>query len=209
MFKKKRGMSGEVEKYKARLVARGFMQEEGVDYTETYSPTVRFESIRMMLAAAALEGMQMEQMDVTTAFLYATLEEEVYLEITQGMFEEDMTGKVLQLFKALYGLKQSPRMWNLHVDKALSEFGLQRLTTDFYIYAIHQGRDRILLGLFVDDVFIIGHVISLIGGVKDLLHSRFKMKDLGAATFLLSMEIRRLPCKGHSLVQGWSGESSH
>ena len=201
VFKKKRGLSGEVEKYKARLVARGFMQEEGVDYTETYSPTVRFESIRMMLAAAASEGMQMEQMDVTTAFLYATLEEEVYLEIPEGMFAEDMTRKVLRLFKALYGLKQSPRMWNLHVDKALSEFGLQRLTADFCVYAIHQGRDRILLGLFVDDMFIIGHVISLIGGVKDLLHSRFKMKDLGAATFLLGMEIRRLPGGDVQLLQ--------
>ena len=84
-------------------------------------------------------------------------------------------------------------MWNLHVDKALSEFGLQRLTADFCVYAIHQGRDRILLGLFVDDMFIIGHVISLIGGVKDEFHSRFKMKDLGAATFLIGMEIRRLP----------------
>ena len=98
----------------------------------------------------------------------------------------------LRLLKALYGLKQSPRMWNLHVDKALSEFGLRRLTADFCVYAIHQGRDRILLGLFVDDMFIIGHVISLIGGVKYLLHNRFKMKDLGAATFLLGMEIRRL-----------------
>ena len=115
------------------------MQAEGIDYTETYSPTVRFESIRLMLAAAASEGMHMEQLDVTRAFLYANLEEEVYLEIPEGMFAEEMPGKVLRLFKALYGLKQSPRMWNLHVDKALSEFGLKRLTSDFCVYAIHQG----------------------------------------------------------------------
>ena len=79
-----------MEKYKARIVAQGFLQQEGVDYTEIYSPTVRFESIRMMIAATASEGMQLEQMDVTTAFLYADLEEEVYLEIPEGMFEEDM-----------------------------------------------------------------------------------------------------------------------
>ena len=120
VFKRKRGLSGEVEKHKARLVARGFTQEEGIDYSETYSPTVRFESITLMLAAAASEGMHMEQLDVTTA---ATLEEEVYLEIPEGMFGEDMPGKVLRLFKALYGLKQSPRMWNLHIDKALFELG--------------------------------------------------------------------------------------
>ena len=105
VFKRKRGLSGEVEKYKARLVARGFMQAEGIDYTETYSPTVRFESIRLMLAAAASEGMHMEQLDVTTTFLYANLEEEVYLEIPEGMFAEEMPRKVLRLFKALYGLK--------------------------------------------------------------------------------------------------------
>ena len=202
VFKKKRGLSGEVEKYKARLVARGFMQSEGIDYTETFSPTVRNESIRMMLAAAASEGMHMEQMDVTTAFLYATLEEEVYLEIPEGMFDEDMSGKVLRLFKALYGLKQSPRMWNLHVDKALSEFGLKRLRADFCVYAIYEGGKRILLGLFVDDMFIIGHLISLIGGVKDFLRSRFKMKDLGAASFLLGMEIRRLPGGGRTAATG-------
>ena len=79
-----------MEKYKARLVARGFMQEEGVDYTETYSPTVRFESIRMMIAAAASGELHMEQLDVTTTFLYANLEEEVYMEIPEGMFAEKL-----------------------------------------------------------------------------------------------------------------------
>ena len=70
-----------MEKFKARLVARGFMQAEGIDYSETYSPTFRFESIRLMLAAAASEGMHMEQLDVTTAIMHANLEQEVYLEI--------------------------------------------------------------------------------------------------------------------------------
>ena len=105
VFKRKRGLSGKVETYKARQVARGFMQAEGIDYYETYSPTVRFESIRLTLAAAASEGMYMEQLDVTTDFLYATLEEEVYLEIPEGMFGEEIPGEVLRLFKALYGLK--------------------------------------------------------------------------------------------------------
>ena len=201
VFKKKRGITGDVEKYKARIVARGFMQEEGVDYGETYSPTVRFESIRLMMAAAASDGLHMEQLDVTTAFLYADLEEEVYLEIPQGMFEEEMPGMVLRLLKALYGLKQSPRMWNLHVDKALGEFGMHRLLADFCVYAIYDGASRVLLGLFVDDMFIIGKQIDLINTVKSFLSSRFKMKDLGAATFLLGMEIRRLPGGDIQLLQ--------
>ena len=96
------------------------MQEEGVDYTETHSPTVRFEGIRLMVATATSGELHMEQMDVTTAFIYAKLEEEVYLEIPEGMLETEMPGKVLRLLKALYGFKQSSRMWNLHIDKALS-----------------------------------------------------------------------------------------
>ena len=125
VFKKKRGFNWEVQKYKARIVARGFTQEEGVDYADTFSPTVRFESIRLMLAEAAAKDMQTAQMDVTTTFLYADLDEEVYMEIPEGMFgDADMSGKVLLLLKALYGLKQSSRMWNLHIDKVLGEFGL-------------------------------------------------------------------------------------
>ena len=103
-----------------------------------------------------------------------------------------MPRKVPRLFKALYVLKQSPRMWNLHVDKALSQFGSERLTSDFCVYAIHQGGRRILLGLFVDDMFVIGNVMELIDLVINFMHIRFRMKDLGAATFLLGMEIRRL-----------------
>ena len=141
-------------------------------------------------------------MDVTTAFLYADLGEEVYLEIPEGMFEgEDMTRKVLRLWRALYGLKQSPHMWNLHINEALSAFGLERLTADFCVYAIYEGTDRTLLGLFVDDMFLIGKSISKIGGVKIYLHSRFKMQDLGAATLLLGMEIRRLSGGDVKLLQ--------
>ena len=108
----------------------------------------------------------MEQLDVTTTFLYAALEEEVYLKIPEGIFAEPMLGKVLRLLKALYGLKQSLRMWNLHIDKALGEFGLHRLLADFCVYAIYDGASRVLLGLFVDDMFVIGKQISLINGVK-------------------------------------------
>ena len=151
VFKKKRGISGEVEKHKAKIVARGFMQEEGIDHTDTYPPIVRFESIKMMTAAATSEGLHIEQLDVTISFLYASLEEEVYLEILERMFAEPMPGKVLRLLKALYGHKQSPRMWNLHIDKALGEFGLHRLLADFFVYANYNGASRVLLGLFVDD----------------------------------------------------------
>ena len=84
-----------------------------------------------MTTTAESQNMLIEQMGVTTSFLYADLEEEVYLEILEGMFDEDMTGKVLRLRKALYGLKQALRMWNIHIDKSLAEFGLYHLTAEF------------------------------------------------------------------------------
>ena len=92
-------------------------------------------------------------------------------------------------------------MWNQHVDRALSEFGLTRLTADFCVYTIWQGNERVILGLFVDDMFLIGKLMDFIQLVKDFLHSRYKMKDLGAATFLLGMEIRRPPGGDVKLVQ--------
>ena len=132
------------------------MQQEGVDYTKTYSPTVCFESIRIMVAASASRELHMEHTNVTTAFLYAELEEEVYLVIPEGMFERELPGKVFRLLKVLYKIKQSPRMWSLRIDKALSEFGLHRLTPDFCIYYVFEGPDRVLLDLFVHDMFIFG-----------------------------------------------------
>ena len=104
---------GELDKLKARIVAKGFTQREGIDYEETFSPTVRFESVRLMVATAAADGLHTHQMDVTTAFLYASLDEIVYMELMEGMDGYGTPGKVARLWKAIYGLKQASRMWNL------------------------------------------------------------------------------------------------
>ena len=99
---------GEIEKYKARVVAKGFSQVEGVDYDQTLSPTVRFERIRQLVAMGISKGLHMHQMDVTTAFLYAPLKEEVYMEQPEGTVLEGNEGKLMRLLKCLYGLKQAP-----------------------------------------------------------------------------------------------------
>ena len=124
------------------------------------------------------------------------------MEIPEGIFQgKDMSGKVLRLWRAFYGLKESPRMWNIHVDKALGEYGLHRLIADFCVYAIHDGDDRVLLGLFADDMFIIGAIFIRIEGVKQFLHSRFRIKDLGKGAYLLGMETRRQREGGIILLQ--------
>ena len=117
---------GEIEKYKGRVVAKGYSQVEGVEYDQTFSPTVRFESIRQMVALGTAKGMHLHQMDVTTAFLYAPLEEEVYMEQPEGTVLPGNENKVMKLLKCLYGLKQSPRQWNIYIDTVLKQLSFVR-----------------------------------------------------------------------------------
>jgi len=191
VFRVKTNELGEVEKYKARVVAKGFSQVEGIDYDQTFSPTVRFESIRQMVALGTSRGMHMHQMDVTTAFLYAPLEEEVFMEQPEGTVEEGNEGKVMRLLKCLYGLKQSPRQWNICIDTALKQLGFARLKSDVGIYVKGKGEEAVYIALYVDDLFMLGIKLVKIEVVKRGLGKEFKMKDLGEAKFLLGIEIRR------------------
>ena len=182
---------GEVEKFKARVVAKGFSQVEGVDFDQTFSPTVRFEGIRQMVALGTSRGMKMHQMDVTTAFLYAPLEEEVYMEQPEGTIKVGDEGKVMRLLKCLYGLKQSPRQWNILIDTVLKKLGFKRLLSDVGMYVKGEGVDAVYIALYVDDLLIVGMKLINIESVKKGLCAEFKMKDLGEAKFLLGIEIRR------------------
>ena len=127
VFKVKHNADGSVEKHKARLVAQGFSQKHGVDYDETFSPVVRFESIRTVIALAVKKGLKMHQMDVKTAFLYGELEEEVYMRQPEGFVVEGQEHLVCKLNKSLYGLKQSPRCWNHVLDEHLQSMDLLKL----------------------------------------------------------------------------------
>ena len=182
---------GEVENFKARVVAKGFGQVEGVDYAQPFSPTVRFESIRQMVALGTSRGMEMHEMDVTTAFLYAPLEEEVYMEQPEGTVKEGDEGKVMRLLKCLYGLKQSPRQWNLYIDVVLKGLGFRRLKSDVGENMKGEEEEAVYIALYVDDLFLVGMKLINIQEVKKGMSKEFKMKDLGEARFLLGIEIRR------------------
>nr|GFB86050.1 reverse transcriptase [Tanacetum cinerariifolium] len=109
VYKAKKNAKGEVEKYKSRLVAKGYKQKHGIDYEEVFAPVARLETIRMIIAIAAQHKWKIHQMDVKSAFLNGFLEEEVYVEQPEGYFAKGQEDKVLRLKKALYGLKQAPR----------------------------------------------------------------------------------------------------
>ena len=119
VFKVKRDADGNMERCKARLVARGFTQKYGVDYDETFSPVIRFESFRALVALAVKHGLQLHQMDVNTAFLHGVLEEDVYMKQPEGFERSGEEHMVCKLKKSLYGLKQSPRCWNTALDQKL------------------------------------------------------------------------------------------
>ena len=191
--------AGNIDKYKARVVAKGYRQMEGVDYDETFAPTVRFESIRALIAMGVAEGWSFDQMDVSTAFLYADLEEETFVEIPEGV--TGVEGMVWRLLKCLYGLKQSPRMWNLTIDKVLEEIGFVRFKTDHGVYVFGEGDARVFIALYVDDLLMLWKKREALDSVKKRLQERFEMKDLGTATFLLGIELRRQGAGDLLLVQ--------
>ena len=129
MFKLKRDEAGTVVKHKARLVARGFVQQEGVDFDDAFAPVARMESVRLLLALAAQEGWRVHHMDVKSTFLNGDLREEVYVHQPPGFAIPGKDGKVLHLRKALYGLRQAPRAWNAKLDSTLKGMGLSKART--------------------------------------------------------------------------------
>jgi hypothetical protein len=182
-------------RYKARMVARGFSQEYGIDYFETYAPVSRFASIRMILALAAKFKLHLQQMDVQTTFLYGDLEEDIYMEPPEGLSVEP--GQVCKLRKSLYGLKQAPRVWYKVIDKFFISQGLQRSELDPAVYIDRKtprepGKLPLIVSLYVDDLLIAGHDIERINALKKALNEKFDMTDLGRAENLLGMEIKHL-----------------
>jgi hypothetical protein len=133
VFKIKHGVDGEVERYKARLVARGFTQTFGVNYNETFAPVAKFVSIHCILALVAIEDMEIHQMDVKTAFFNGDLEEEIYMEQLEG-FTHEGEHLVCKLHKSLYGLKQSPRAWNQKLNTFLKSIEFTRSDAYFSVY---------------------------------------------------------------------------
>ena len=186
VFKIKTDDKGVISKFKARLVARGYNQTYGEDYFEVFSPTLRMDSVRFLIATAAKKSMRVHHLDVETAFLNGNLEEEIYLEIPDGFEEYDRTKKCFKLKKAIYGLKQASRAWNKLFTSKLLELGFRQSIADPCIFI----RGDTYIGVFVDDCFVVGGDKD-IEEIKHQLMSLFKMHNLGPLSFALGIRFNQ------------------
>ena len=135
IFRVKYDNDGTVERFKGRLVAKGFTQEYGIDYDETFSPVVRFSSITTLLAYAVEKQMLIHQMDVVTAFPNGKLEEEIYMQQPEGYINPSEEHLVCKPNRSLYGLKQSPRCWNKEFRNYVKKMGFRESGADPCIYS--------------------------------------------------------------------------
>eukprot|EP00873_Tetraselmis_striata_P037639 jgi/Tetstr1/457903/TSEL_044421.t1 len=195
VFKVKANSDGSVNRFKARLVAQGFSQQAGVDYHATFSPVVKLSTLRTCLAVAAARGMHIHQIDIETAFLNASLKEEIYMRQPKGA--EDGTDNVLRLLKSIYGLKQASREWYELIHKTLTGLGLARSNSDTSMYSMNHPRYGICIVLvYVDDILVVSDSVEWIRSAKSAIGAEFNMTDFGEAAFVLGMDLTRCWASG-------------
>jgi len=191
VFKVKRDERGAVVKHKARLVARGFVQREGIDFEEVFAPVARMESVQLLLALAGAKDWQVHHLDVKSAFLNGDLAEIVYVKQAPGFIVKGAEKKVLRLRKALYGLRQAPRAWNAKLDATMAELGFQRCATEHALYTRRRGKEHLIVGVYVDDLIVTGARTADIAKFKEQMAARFRMSDLGPLSYYLGIEVKQ------------------
>ena len=190
VFHVKRNADGSIERYKARVVAQGFSQRPGFDYTETFAPTPKWAALRAILALAAIEDLELESVDISSAYLNGDLEEEVYMRQPEG-FVEKGNDWYWRLIKSLYGLKQAGRCWHKKLNEVLESIGFKRAICEHSIWIYQRGDERVIIPVFIDDITIAARSKEAVQRVKTDLKAHFKLRDLGPTSFLLGVEVKR------------------
>ncbi|GKB31045.1 putative ribonuclease H-like domain-containing protein [Tanacetum coccineum] len=191
VFRNKKDERGIVIRNKVRLVAQGHRQEEGKDYEEVFAPVARIEAIRLFLAYASFMGFLVYQMDVKSAFLYGTIEEEVYVTQPPGFKDPDHPDKVYKVVKALYGLHQAPRAWYETLANYLLGNGFKRGKIDQTLFIKKQKGDILLVHVYVDDIIFGSTNKELCTGFEKLMKDKFQMSSMGELTFFLGLQVQQ------------------
>lgn len=188
LAKIKRNPDGTIAKYKARLVARGDKQTES-SYDETFAPVTKHTTLRIVVATASAEGMELHQMDVKTAFLHGDLDRPIYLRLPPDAKGER---KIVLLRKSLYGLKQSPRLWNKNLDTYLVSEGFRASEYDPALYLKHDEKGLVaMVAVYVDDLTIATRDMTIMNTIKDNLSRRYEMEDMGELKYILGIAVER------------------
>ncbi|GJX45511.1 retrovirus-related pol polyprotein from transposon TNT 1-94, partial [Tanacetum coccineum] len=193
IYKVKLDELGGILKNKARLVARGYRQEEGIDFEESLAPVSRLEAIRIFLAFAAHMNMAIYQMDVKTAFLNGNLREEVYVSQPDGFVDPDNPNHVYKLKKALYGLKQAPRAWYDMLSSFLISQDFSKGSVDPTLFIRKEGKELLLVQVYVDDIIFAASTPELCDLFAKIMCSKFKMSMMGKILFFLGLQISQSP----------------
>lgn len=204
VFKIKNNADGMPERYKARLVAKGCSQKAGIDYTETFSPVVRYETLRVLLAMSTLYDWDIDHLDAVVAFLQGNIEEEIYIEPPEGLEISKERGSekfVCRLKKGMYGLKQSGRAWYTKLDDNLKDLGLISADFDCCVYHKIDDKNILIIAVYVDDLLIFSNCFEYKTWIKEQLFERFEMKDLGELKYCLGIEIQRDREKGITTIK--------
>jgi hypothetical protein len=187
----KRGPNGEKIKLRARLVANGQRQEYGIDYQETFAPTSNMATIRTVLAMAAKHDWEIHQVDIKSAYLNATLRDDIYMRPPPGYLKPKDEGKVLKLLRSLYGLKQAGFEWSEELEEFFLDAGFTRSQVDRAVYFRCADDEHTVITVSVDDMAVTSKYLKHITKFKDQLRERFEISDLGELTWLLGLKIER------------------
>lgn len=191
VFRNKKDERGIVVRNKARLVAQGYTQEEGIDYEEVFAPVARIEAIRLFLAYASFMGFTVYQMDVKSAFLYGTIDEEVYVSQPPGFEDPHHPHKVYKVVKALYGLHQAPRKWYETLANYLLNNGFHRGKIDQTLFIKKDKGDILLVQVYVDDIIFGSTKQEMCKEFEKLMKDEFQMSSMGELTFFLGLQVQQ------------------
>nr|GEX42460.1 retrovirus-related Pol polyprotein from transposon TNT 1-94 [Tanacetum cinerariifolium] len=189
IFQVKTNEFGGVLKNKARLVAQGFRQEEGIDFEESFSPVAKIEVIYIFIANAAYKNMMIFQMDVKMTFLNGELKEEVYVSQPEGFVDQDNPSHVYKLKKALYGLKQAPRAWYDMLSSFRISQHFSKGVVDPTLFTRKAGNDLLLVQIYVDDIIFASTNTALCNEFANQMTTIFKMSMIGPMPFFLGLQI--------------------
>jgi len=190
--KEKKNAKGEVERYKTRLVAKGYSQKHGIDYEEVFAPVARLETIQLIIATTTQHRWRIYQMNVKSAFLNGFLEEEICIDQPMGYELKGHEDKVLKLNKVLYGLKQAPRAWYSRIDGYFLKNGFAKCPHEYAIYVkIKESGDTFIVCLYVDDLIFTGNNPKMFEDFKQAMNKEFEMTDIGLISYYLGIEIKQ------------------